>query len=103
MVNVSFGAMKRFSPFLLSLTGQCVLLACAMCFLDSGRLAIAWACACAVWDLLLIADWGASNVSGFRHQPIIELAPVWVSLVGPVLLSLPAGWVVAYLATRYGS
>jgi hypothetical protein len=93
--------MRRLSPFLLSLIGQCALLVLAMCFLDDGHLAIVWACGCALWDLLLIGDWTVAKFKRLRRQPLIALSPVWVSLLGPALLSFPASWAVAYLTANY--
>ena len=95
--------MKLLSPFLLSLLCQCLLLTVAMCLLDGGRAATVWACACTVWNLAVIGDWAVSKGRRLRHEAIMEVLPVWVSLLVPVFLSFPADWAVTYITSKYGS
>ena len=89
--------MTRLSKFTVSLVVQVMLLALAMCLLDSGMAAINLAVLCTVWNLILILDWALCRFGGLRRQPMMQSLPAWV------LSGLPVAFFVIALSVRWES
>jgi hypothetical protein len=87
--------MTRLSKFMVSLVVQALLVALAMCLLDSGMAAINLAALCTAWNLILIADWGLCRFRVLRHRALMLSLPAWV------LSGLPAVFLGIALSVRW--
>ena len=78
--------MTRLSKFMVSLVVQALLVALAMCFLDSGMAAINMAALCTGLNLILILDWVVCKIARLRRLPLMVSLPLWLLSGLPVAL-----------------
>jgi hypothetical protein len=86
---------SRLSRFTLSLIVQAVLIAVAVCLLDSGVAAINMTALCTVWNLLLMLDWALCRSGCFRRNPMMLSLAAWVLSGLPVAffgIALSVNW-----------
>ena len=87
--------MTRLSKFTLSLAVQALLIALAMCLLDSGLAAINMAALCTVWNLVLTLDWAFCRFGRSRRKAMM------LSLPSCVLSGLPVVFFGIALSVRW--
>ena len=83
-IGVVAGVMTRLSKFMVSLAVQALLVALAMCLLDSGAAAINMAALCTAWNLVLILDWALCRTGALRHRELMLSLPAWLLYALPV-------------------